>query len=194
MNVFDAIKSRRSIREFKPDSVDEEKLRAVLEAARWAPSWANTQCWDLVVVKDPATKLELSETLPPSNPSTNAVKNAPVVIVACARLGKSGYKKGVVTTDKGDFFMFDTALALSNLSLAAVALGLGTVHVGNFDAKKAAQILCVPEGACVVEMMPLGQPAQSPTAPARRECTEFVHLDKYGQKQSSEPSEEASKT
>ena len=103
MNVIEAIKSRRSVREYKPDPVDEEKLRAVLEAARWAPSWANTQCWEFVVVTDAETKGKLSEVLAINNPSTGAVKNAPVVIVACARLGRSGYKKGVTTINKATF-------------------------------------------------------------------------------------------
>ena len=181
MDVLEAIKTRRSIRKYKSDLVEEEKLRTVLEAARFAPSWANTQCWEFIVVKDPDVKKELAETLMPGNPATEAVKAAPVVIVACARLGVSGFKRGAVVTDKGDFFMFDTALALHNLSLAAHSLGLGTVHVGAFDAKKAAEILGVPDGVCVVELMPLGYPLEVPKAPPRKELKDFLHFEKYGQ-------------
>ena len=180
MEVFEAIRTRRSIRKYKPDPIDEEKLRTVLEAARWAPSWANTQCWEFIIVKDLEIKKKLAEALTPGNPATEAVKAAPVVIAACARLGISGFKRGAVVTDKGDFFMFDTALALHNLSLAAHALGLGTVHVGAFDAKKAAEILGVPNGVCVVELMPLGYPLEIPKAPPRKELKDFVHFEKYG--------------
>ena len=182
MDVLEAIKTRRSVRKYKPDQVDEGKLRTVLEATRWAPSWANTQCWEFIVVKNPETKGKLAETLLPRNPSTEAVKTAPIVIVACARLGVSGFKQGTPVTDKGDFFMFDVALALHNLSLTAHGLGLGTVHVGAFDSKKAAEIVGVPEGACVVELMPLGYPLEVPKAPPRKGLKDFVYFEKYGQR------------
>jgi nitroreductase len=182
MDVIWAIKTRRSIRKFKPDPVEEEKLWAVLEAARWAPSWANTQCWEFIIVKNSYTKEKLVETLTPRNPARDAVGKAPIVIVACARLGVSGFKDGKPVTDKGDFYMFDVALALQNLALAAHSLGLGTVHVGAFDHKRAAEILGVPDGVSVVELMPLGYPAEIPKGPSRKELKEFVYFERYGNK------------
>lgn len=183
MDVFDAIRGRRSVRKYKPDPVSEEQLNAVLEAARWAPSWANTQCWNFVVVRDVRLKERLAETLSPTNPAIPAIKEAPIVIVACAEKGRSGYKRGEVVTDKGDWFMFDVALAMQNIALAAYALGLGTVHVGLFDAQKAAEILDVPPGVVVVEMMPVGYPAEQPTAPRRKELGEFVFFEKFGKRE-----------
>jgi nitroreductase len=181
MEVMAAILSRRSVRRYKPDLVKEEDLRVVLEAARWAPSWANTQCWKFVVVRDPVIKANLAGTLNPGNPATEAIKEAPVVIAACAELGKAGYKRGEVSTDKGDWFMFDVALAMQNLALAAWSMGLGTVHVGLVDAKKAAEILQLPPGVVFVEMTPLGYPAEEPKAPRRRELSEIVFYNRYGQ-------------
>lgn len=181
MDVIEAIKTRRSIRKYKPDPVEMEKLQAVLEAARWAPSWANTQCWEFIVVKNSETKRKLAETLTNWNPAIDAVKNAPVVIVACAKLGISGFRGGKPVTDKGDFCMFDVALALQNISLAAHSLGLGTLHVGAFDAGKAAEVLGVPAGVSVIELMPLGYPLEIPKAPIRRELKEFTYFEKYGQ-------------
>jgi nitroreductase len=78
--------------------------------------------------------------------------------------------------------MFDTALAMQNLALAACATGLGTVHVGLFDAKEAARILEVPENVAVVEMTPLGYPDEEPKAPQRKELSEIVFKEKYGRK------------
>ena len=181
MDVMEAILSRRSIRKYKPDAVSDEDLETVLEAARWAPSWANTQCTRFVVVKDRETKAALSATLSRGNPAADAVVNAPVVIVACAKRGESGFYKGSATTDKGDWFMFDVALAMANLTLAAQALGLGTVHVGLFDAQGAARILAVPEEASVVSMTPLGYAAEPSRAPRRRELHDIVFHEKYGQ-------------
>jgi len=181
MNVIDAIRSRRSIRKYKTDPVSAETLEAVLDAARWAPSWANTQCCRLVVVEKPETKMRIAEAISPTNPALDAVRNAPVLIVACAELGKSGFKRGEAATDKGDWFMFDVALAMQNLTLAAHELGLGTVHVGTIDAKKIEEILQVPEGVRVVELTPLGYPAEQPKGPGRKELSEIVFHEKYGQ-------------
>ena len=181
MEVMEAIKARRSVRRYKPTPVKEEDLEKALEAARWAPSWANTQCWRFIIVKGPETKAKLAETLNPGNPATSAIRDAPVVIAACAELGKAGFYKGKAATEKGDWYMFDVAVAMQNLVLAAYSLGLGTVHVGWFDHKKAAQILGLPEGISLVELTPLGYPDEVPKAPRRKELSEFVFYEKYGQ-------------
>jgi nitroreductase len=180
MELMEAIKGRRSIRKYKSDPLREEDIEKVLEAARWAPSWANTQCWQFVVVRDAEVKESLSQTLAPGNPATSAIKDAPVVIVACAERGRSGFKSGAVVTDKGNWwFMFDVALATQNLTLEAYSLGLGTVHVGWFDAQKVAQILNVPESTSVVEMTPLGYPAREAKTPSRKALSEIVHYERY---------------
>ena len=182
MDVMQAIKERRSVRHYKPDPVKPEDLQAVLEAARLAPSWANTQCWRFVVVRDPATKAELAGALNPGNPATAAITEAPIVIAACAETGKSGYKRGEVCTDKGDFFLFDVGIAMQNLVLAAHSLGLGTVHVALVDARKAAEALGLPPGIAFVEMTPLGYPDESPRAIPRKDLSEIVFYEKYGQR------------
>ncbi|MBI2860590.1 MAG: nitroreductase family protein [Chloroflexi bacterium] len=180
MDVLEAIKARRSIRKYRPEPPDEALLEKVLEAARWAPSWANTQCWRFIVVREDATRARLVETLNATNPSRGAIRSAPVVIVACAELGKSGFHDGHADTDKGDWFMFDVALAMQNLALAAHSLGLATVHVGQFDAAEAARILEVPEGYCVVEMTPLGYPDQVRDPRPRKEISQIVFYEKFG--------------
>jgi len=137
------------------------------------------------VVRDTSIKDKVADALRSARPdgrntATEAMRNAPVVIVACAELGKSGFRPdGMPTTDKGDWYMFDVALAMQNLVLAAHALGLGTVIVGNFDAKKVASILGIPEGFCVVTMTPLGFPAQEGRTPKRKELSEIVFYDKF---------------
>jgi nitroreductase len=187
MEVQEAIRSRRSIRKYKATPVDDTTVERVLEAARWAPSWANNQCWKFIVVRDNKTKAELANALlsvekggtPNGNPAFRAINDAPVVIVACAELGKSGFYGEEPATDKGDWYIFDVALAMQNLALAAHELGLGTVHVALVDAKKAASILQVPEGFCVVEMTPLGYPDQEPKPRPRKELSEIVSYEKF---------------
>ena len=182
MEVQEAIKSRRAIRKYKTTPVDDKTLELVLEAARWAPSWANTQCSRFIVVRDAKTKSELASALPESNPALDAVRKAPVVIVACAEIGKAGYIEGELVSDWGDWYMFDLALAMQNLVLAAHALGLGTVYIGWFDAKKVASMLEVPQGFCVVTMTPLGYPDHQPSPTPRKELPEIVSYEKYSLK------------
>jgi nitroreductase len=190
MEVLEAIKTRRSIRRYQSTPVDDRTIELVLEAARWAPSWHNSQCRRFIVVRDSRVKDKIADTLigvsadrDKPNPSTEAIRNAPVAIVACAELGKSGYRTrgpGEPVTDKGDWFMFDVALAMQNLTLAAHSLGLGTVHIGAFDAKKVAKILGVPKGFVVVSMTPLGYPDEEPPLRPRKELSEIVYYDKFG--------------
>jgi nitroreductase len=190
MELMEAIKGRRSIRKYRTDPVPEEALQTVLEAARWAPSWSNTQCWRLVVVRDKETKSKLADTLKGikagrTNPADEAVRTAPIVIALCAELGVTGYYRdesgeNKLATDKGEsWFMFDVALAAQNMSLAAHSLGLGTVHTGLLDAAEAARIVGLPENVVLVELLPLGLPDEQPAARPRKEINEFVFLEKY---------------
>jgi nitroreductase len=153
-----------------------------MEAVQWSPSWANTQCWEVVVVKDPNVKSELATALPKTNPALSSMTEAPLVIVLCGKKGVSGFKKGEAVTVKGDWLLFDTGIAMQTLCLLAYSLGLGTVVVGMFDHKKAEEILGVPQGVEVVAMTPLGYPATEGSAPKRKEISEFVFSDHYGKK------------
>ena len=183
MDLMEAIKGRRSIRKYKPDSVSEETLQKVIEAVRWSPSWANTQCWEVIIVRDPNMKTELANTLTTTNPARSAMTDAPLVIVLCGKKGVSGFKKGEVATVKGDWLMFDTGIAMQSLCLAAYGHGLGTVIVGLFDHKKAEEILGLPQNVEVVAMTPLGYPATEGSTPKRKELSEFVFYDKYLKKE-----------
>jgi nitroreductase len=183
MELMDAIKGRRSIRKYKMDSPSDEDINFILEAAQWAPSWANTQCWQFIIVRDSETKKKLAETLPEKNPARPAFGQAPLIIVACGQKEKAGYFQGNSVTDKGDWLLFDTALSLQNLTLAAYSRGLGTVHVGFFNSRKAEEILKVPSDVAVVELLPLGYPDAEAKAPPRKLIKDFVFFDSYGQKQ-----------
>ena len=187
MDIQEAITNRRSIRKYKPDRLDDKVIQAVLGAAGLAPSWGNSQCWRFVVVQDPIQKEKLANTLigitDRPNRVTDAIKQAPVTIAICAQPGQSGYtyrEPKEPATDKGEWwYMFDAALATQNLVLAAHAMGLGTVIVGAFDAKKAAAILEVPPGSVVVALTPLGYPDEMPNARPRKELSEIVYYDRY---------------
>ncbi len=181
MDLMKIIQERRSIREYREDSVPEEILREILEAARWSPSWANTQVCRYVVVKDRATKDLLADTLTPTNPARKALVKAPVVICLIAQKGVSGFFKGSPSTNKGDWFMFDAGIAMEHIVLAAWNFGLGTCHVGAFDAEKAEGILKVPEGFAITEMTPLGYFDGPSRATPRKALGDIVFLNSFGE-------------
>ena len=177
--LMEVIKARRSVRKYEEKDVPEEVLNSILEAVRWSPSWANTQCWEVVVIKDKTIKGNLKESIFPKNPATNAITQAPLLLAVCGKLKSSGFYNNIVTTKFGDWFMFDLGLFTQTLCLAARDLGLGTVVVGLFDHDKAKGIIKVPEGYELVALVPLGYPAKISSAPQRREIREFVHLNTF---------------
>ena len=178
-DVMQAIRERRSIRKYEAKAAPDEALSDVLDAVRWAQSWANTQCWEVVVVRDPEVKKALQQTLPEGNPSFAAIVDAPVVLALCGKLGSAGYYKGAPVSQFGDWFLFDLGIATQNIALAAHAHGLGTVVVGLLDHDKAKAVLKVPEGYELATLMPLGYPVQDASPPQRRDASAFTHYDGF---------------
>ncbi len=170
---------RRSVRRFKKDNVETDKMTEILEAARWAPSWGNTQCCELIVIQGEGIKQQLSKTLSKRNPATLTVQNAPVVIAVCGGLKKSGFYNGVALTKFEDWFMFDLGLVSQNICMSAHNLGLGTVIVGAFDHDDVKEILEIPDGYEVVALIPLGYPDHAPPAPKRKVLEDFIHQEQF---------------
>jgi nitroreductase len=180
MDLLRAIHERRSVRKFREDAIPDEVLLEILEAARAAPSWANTQVCRYIVVKDQAIREKLGETLPPGNPAKKAMLEAPCLICLYAKKGSSGFYKGAPATNKGDWFMFDAGIAMEHIALAAWIFGLGTVHIGMFDADKAEEVLHIPEEYSIVEMTPLGYFDEMPKSTPRKPLRDLTSLDQYG--------------
>ena len=177
--IMETITARRSIRRYTQDPVPEEALRDILQAAQWAPSWANAQCWEIVVVNDPEIKEKLQGILSPKNPAGPAMVNAPIVLAVCGRQKKSGFYKDAATTKFGDWMLHDLGLATQNMLLAAASHQLGTVVAGAFDHDRAGEILNLPEDVEVVTLIPLGYPDHKPGPPQRRAVEEFVHYNTF---------------
>jgi len=149
MNVIDAIKKRNSVRNFVDKPIEEKKLRDVLEAGRVAPSAKNRQEWRFIVVKDREVRRKIVE----AAKGQSFVGEAPIIIVACA------IDDGYVMTCGQLSYPIDVAIALDHISLAAVELGLGTCWIGAFYEDKIKEILGIPNGVRVVDLMPIGYPA-----------------------------------
>ena len=177
----DLISSRRSIRRFQEKNIEPDKMDQLFEAARWAPSWGNLQCCELVVVEEAEDKKKLASLLSPKNPATKCMEKAPVVIAVCGMPGKSGYYNNKQITRYQHWFLYDLGLVSQNICLKASELGLGTVIVGSFDHIQAEQLLLVPDGCELVALIPLGYPDHAPSAPKRKAIAEFVHFGKFNQ-------------
>jgi nitroreductase len=149
MDVFEAIKKRKSVRAYLDKPIEEEKLNAVLEAGRLAPSASNRQEWRFVIVRDGKVRRKLGEA---ANGQSFAGE-APVVIVACAVTDEHVMSCGQPC------YPIDVTIALDHISLAAVEQGLGTCWIGAFNEAKVKEILGIPEEVRVVELMPIGYPA-----------------------------------
>ncbi|UCD66649.1 MAG: nitroreductase family protein [Deltaproteobacteria bacterium] len=173
------IQNRRSVRRYQEKDIPDEILNNLFEAARWAPSWANTQCWHFVAVKDRKIKEKIQATVSSRNPSSLAIVNAPVLLVVCGQLKKSGFYNDQYPTKFGDWFMYDLGLATQNLCLAAHNFGLGTVIVGLFDHDKVGEIVNLPAEHEVLVLIPLGYPDHEPSPPRRNEIEDFVHYNTF---------------
>jgi nitroreductase len=180
--IMDSIKGRRSIRRYQDTVVPKQFLQKVLESIQWSPSWANTQCWEIVVVEDPGQKQKLQNTLSETNPAKKSVTEAPLVIALCGKRHHAGYHRNKPTTKFGDWFMFDLGIAAQSLCLTAHSLGLGTVIIGMLDHDKAKEILGVEDAYELVALIPMGYPAKDARAPKRREISEFTHFERFSKR------------
>lgn len=179
MELKDTIFSRRSVRKFTDYAVSDSEIDQLLEAARWSPSWANTQCWEFIVVKDPVLIKEVTETYSSTNPARKCSSAASVLIAICANKSLAGFKKGEQSTKYDSWFMFDLGIAVQNISLMAHDLGLGSVIVGSMDHDRCSEILNVTEPYDVVAILPVGKPDGQFNAPKRRELDSIKHVDKF---------------
>ena len=168
---MDLIEKRKSIRSYKPQDVEEEKLNYILQAFRKAPSAKNLQPWKLIVVKD---KKKISDLSIACNNQT-FLSEAPILIVACAKEDEAfGVMGGYMNS-----YPIDTALALEHLVLAATEKGLGTCWIGAFKEKLVKDLLDVPDNVRVVAITPVGYPATEGGARGRKPISKIVCYDKY---------------
>jgi len=170
MQVMDAISGRYSVRKYESKAIEADKLLRVLEAARLAPSAGNRQEWRFVVVRDEGRRRALAQ----AANGQAFVGEAPVVIVACAVDTEVNTPSGV------PLFAIDVAIALEHIALQATSKGLGTCWIGAFDEAKVKEAVGIPEDVRVVELMPLGYPADTPRAKQRKALNEIVMDELWG--------------
>lgn len=183
MELQEAILKRRSIRKFTDTFVTDEELKKIFEAVHWSPSWANTQAWEFVVVRDREIIHQVVASYSEKNPATKCSLVASALIVVCAKTGVSGCYGGQEVTKHANWYMFDLGIATQTLCLTAHEMGLGTVVVGLMDHDACRKVIGLPEGYEVAAVIPIGRPAVEPKeGPPRRPVSDMVHLNGFGRK------------
>ena len=169
MDLFNLIQQRYSVRAYKPDPVENDKLQQVLNAARLAPTAANRQPFQLVVIHTAGRQAELKRLY-----SRDWFSQAPLVIGVCALPATAWVRR-----DGKNYADVDATIAMDHLILAAADLGLGTCWVAAFDPAAAREILRLPNDVEPIAFTPLGYPADQPKAKERRTLDTFVRYEHW---------------
>ncbi|MGD0782597.1 MAG: nitroreductase family protein [Candidatus Aminicenantales bacterium] len=164
MDFFELIRKRYSVRAYKPDPVEDEKLQQVLEAALLAPTAANRQPFQIVVLKTAGREAELRRIY-----SRDWFALAPLVLCACGIPAQNWVRR-----DGKNYNDVDVTIAMDHLILAATNLGLGTCWIAAFDPAAAREILRLPEGVEPIAFTPLGYPADSARPKQRKALSDIV--------------------
>lgn len=198
MELRDVIRDRRSIRKYKGIQVPRGAVREIIDAARLAPSGANSQPWRFVVIRSEEKRRALREG------TVRFIADAPVIIACCVdlnayrdvdKLSQEMFRHGMfdgvdLTTKVYDEFvrterpleesalrsycMFNSAFAIENLVLRAHDLGLGTCIAAMFNQTVIREILDLPEDMVVTALIGVGYPAEDPAPRPRRDLSEIL--------------------
>jgi nitroreductase len=166
MELLEAIRTRRAIRKFKPESVPPELIEKMLEAARWAPSSVNSQPWEFIVITDPEIKQKISQSFN-FGPFLN---DAPLAIAVVADRLKTALPAQ------------DGAIAAYAIWLAAHDLGLGACWINPNIPGGIKKVLGIPFTKKLITVLAIGYPDETPVH-TRKKLSDFVYFEKHGNKQ-----------
>jgi len=180
MEALECIKGRRSVREFTSEPVTPEVLESVIETARFAPSWKNTQIARYVALTGESKAKLADVAFAAWGGNAKIVNGSPMTIVMTYIKNRSGFERdGSYTTSKEDRWEnFDCGIAAEAFCLAAYEKGLGSVIMGIFDEAEVAKAINLPEDRGVAAIIAIGYPVSNAEAPKRKEVSELVtYLD-----------------
>jgi len=164
--LLETIMKRRSIRRFKDQDIEEDKIKKILEAAIWAPSAGNMQPWVFVVVKEKKNKEKVKVVSP-------GMFDLPGIIIVICRDMEIAKKSGNEILS-----LMDISMAAQNMLLEAYDLGLGSCVIKSFSQKAVQKLLDLPKNILPELLVSIGYPDENPNPPKRRE--KVVHFEKYG--------------
>ena len=169
MEFFNVIQTRHSVRAYRPDGIDTEKLNKILDCANQAPSAGNLQAYDIYIARDANTRTALAK----AALNQDFIAQAPVVLVFCAHPERSAWRYHQRGIDL--YCVQDATIACTYAMLAATALGLGSVWVGAFDTGTVRQVIGASRGILPIAILPIGYSSEPPSSRSRRKLADLVH-------------------
>ncbi len=171
MDFYEVVRKRRSYRFYKPDMPEKDKVERILEAARLAPTWANSQGVHYIVVQEPEKVKAVWKAIG----QEKKFIDAPMFIIGIISTYASG------TNKSGEkYYGVDFGICFEHLILAAAAEGLGTCWVGMFNEEKVKKLLKIPKKYRVLGLTPLGYPIKSKgEVKERKSIDQIVHYEQF---------------
>jgi len=169
MDFIELVNKRYSVRAYKPDPVEKEKLKKVLNAARLAPTASNRQPFQIIVIHTKGKKRKLLSIY-----QKDWFVQAPIVICVCGIRDKAWVRK-----DNREYLFVDVAIVMDYITLEATDLGLGTCMIAAFDAVNARKVLSIPDDAEPILFTPLGYPADTQGIRKRKELKDLLHYEHW---------------
>lgn len=179
MEFLEAVRNRRSIRNYTDKTVTAEQIQEIIEISRYAPSWKNSQTAKYYVILNQELKNQIAEqgTCDFSKNKMN-IQNAPCLVVLTTVNGIAGYDPdGSFTTSKGTHWQsFDAGIACQTFCLTAYEKGLGTLIMGIYDEEKIKKLLNLPDSESISALIAVGCEALHPDAPKRKDTQEIMQI------------------
>ena len=169
MEFSEVVKKRYSVRSYRRDPVEDHKLQQVLEAVRLAPTAANRQPFEFIVIHTAGKEAELRRIY-----DRAWFIQAPVIICGCAIPARAWVRQ-----DSKNYCDVDIAIAMDHLVLAATDLGLGTCWVAGFNPDAAREVLGLPDSVEPIAFTPLGYADDQPGAKKRKPLTDIVKYEHW---------------
>lgn len=179
MDAKECIRTRRSVRKYTDKPVTEETIRELIELASYAPSWKNCQPIRYTAVFDQELQQKIADTCVMDFPGNKSIiEGCSVLLIPTIRHGRSGFERdGSFSTKKEDRWeVFDAGIAAQTVTLAAHAMGLGTVIMGIFDPDLVAEAVGLPEDQIVATLIGIGYPDQDPKMPPRKSVDDLLTI------------------
>ena len=179
MNATELITTRRSVRRYTDEVLSKELITEIIDMAKMAPSWKNTQTVRYVVVQDESIIAKLaSDCMLDFEYNQKTLSVCKTVVLVCQVNGRCGYERdGSFSTSKGaGWEMFDAGVAAQTFCLAAWEKGVGSCIMGVFDDAKIAGLIELPEGQTVAAVIPVGIPKFTPDATPRKDTEEILRF------------------
>ena len=171
MDLMEALRTRRSVRQWESDPVPDETLKKLVQAASWAPSGSNNQPWAFVIIREQGRLKRLRAAAP------GIAGRAAAVVLICLDRRRGDSEVG---TSEYDMVHMGLGAAMQNLLLAAHDQGLGACAIGSFHHASLASIVSLPPHLELKLLIALGHPVRQPDAPALRPLNEVCYFEEVG--------------